>query len=299
MAPHLRTACVNPFLPMAFGKSKNRRRQDAAQQKEAVRGAVRSHGPGVLKVLGVTLGTGLLVWGGVALREWALTSPRFELEAVSFSGLQRASRVELLRLAALTKGQNLWTLDVDALERAMHQHPWLRTVEVTRRFPNRVSVEVTEHVPVAMAVLGELYVLDEEGDPFKRVTPGDGLDLPLVTGLDREGYVADPAAARERLRSALTVASAYARLSPEKAEQLSEVRLEAQSLALVTASGQEVRLGEGDSEVKLQRLARVRRELGARGLAAEIIHLDNRARPGWVAVKISSPASERSGASMR
>jgi cell division protein FtsQ len=175
----------------------------------------------------------------------------------------------------------------------------VRTVEVTRRFPNRVSVQVAEHVPAALAVLGELYVLDEEGEPFKRVTPGDGLDLPLVTGLDREGYVADPDAARERFRTALEVARAYAQLSPGKAERLSEVRLEAQGLALVSVAGQEVRLGEGNSDVKLQRLARVRRELDARGLAAEIIHLDNRARPGWVAVKISSPASERSGASMQ
>ncbi len=284
---------------MAFGRTRNRRRQDSAQQKEVVKGAVRSHGPGVLKVLALTLATGLLVWGGVETRRWALTSPRFDLAAVSFTGLERASRVELLRLAALTKGQNLWTLDVGALERAMSQHPWVKTVELTRRFPNRVSVEVTEHVPVALAVLGELYVLDEQGEPFKRVTVGDGLDLPLVTGLDREGYVTDPAVARERLLKALEVASAYARLSPDKAERLSEVRMEAQSLALVTASGQEVRLGEGDSEVKLQRLARVRRELGARGLAAEIIHLDNRARPGWVAVKLSSPVSERNGVSTR
>jgi len=148
-------------------------------------------------------------------------------------------------------------------------------------------------------VLGELYVLDEEGEPFKRVTPGDGLDLPLVTGVDREGYVADPAAARERFRTALAVARAYAEQSPGKAERLSEVRLVARDVTLVAASGQEVRLGEGDSEVKLQRLARVRRELGARGLAAEIIHLDNRARPGWVAVKLSNSASERSGVSMQ
>jgi cell division protein FtsQ len=284
---------------MAFGRTRNRRRQDATQRNEVVKGAVRSQGPGVLKVLALTLATALLVWSGVEARRWALSSPRFELAAVSFSGLERASRVELLKLAALTKGQNLWALDTGALERTMLQHPWVRTVEVTRRFPNRVSVQVTEHVPAALAVLGELYVLDEDGEPFKRVTPGDGLDLPLVTGLDREGYVADPAAARERFRAALEVARAYARLSPGKAERLSEVRLEAQGLALVAVSGQEVRLGEGDSDVKLQRLARVRRELGARGLAAGIIHLDNRARPGWVAVKISSPASERSGASMQ
>ncbi|MBZ4394801.1 FtsQ-type POTRA domain-containing protein [Myxococcus sp. MISCRS1] len=280
---------------MAFGRSKNRRRQDSAQRNEAVKSAVRSKGPGVVKVLALTLTTGLLVWGGVETRKWALSSPRFELAAVSFTGLERASRVELLRLAALTKGQNLWTLDTGALERAMRQHPWVKKVEVTRRFPNRVSVQVSEHVPEALAVLGELYVLDEEGEPFKRVTPGDGLDLPLVTGVDRDGYVADPQVARQRFQAALEVARAYTSASPGKPERLSEVRMEGREVTLVAASGQEVRLGEGDSEVKLQRLARVRRELSARGLAAEIIHLDNRARPGWVAVKISSPASERSG----
>ncbi|AKF83079.1 cell division protein FtsQ [Myxococcus fulvus] len=280
---------------MAFGRSKNRRRQDSAQRNEAVKSAVRSKGPGVVKVLALTLTTGLLVWGGVETRKWALSSPRFELAAVSFAGLERASRVELLRLAALTKGQNLWTLDTGALERAMRQHPWVKKVEVTRRFPNRVSVQVSEHVPEALAVLGELYVLDEEGEPFKRVTPGDGLDLPLVTGVDRDGYVADPDVARQRFQAALEVARAYTSASPGKPERLSEVRMEGREVTLVAASGQEVRLGEGDSEVKLQRLARVRRELSARGLAAEIIHLDNRARPGWVAVKISSPASERSG----
>ncbi|NVJ19808.1 MULTISPECIES: cell division protein FtsQ/DivIB [Myxococcus] len=280
---------------MAFGRSKNRRRQDTAQRNEAVKSVVRSQGPGVMKVVALTLVTGLLVWGGVELRRWALASPRFELAAVSFTGLQRASRVELLRLAALTKGQNLWTLEVGALERAMLQHPWVKKVDVTRRFPNRVSVEVSEHVPEALAVMGELYVLDEEGEPFKRVTPGDGLDLPLVTGVDREGYVTDPAVARQRFQAALEVARAYAKESPGKPERLSEVRMDGRDVTLVAASGQEVRLGEGNSEIKLQRLGRVRRELGARGLAAEIIHLDNRARPGWVAVKLSSPVSERNG----
>jgi cell division protein FtsQ len=78
---------------------------------------------------------------------------------------------------------------------------------------------------------------------------------------------------------------------------LSEVRVAAEGLVLVLADGTEARLGEGDTDAKLQRLSRVREELRARGLSAEVIHLENRARPGWVAVKLSSPASERSGAS--
>lgn len=283
---------------MAFGKSRNRRRQDTTQRHDAVKGAVRSHGPGVVKAILLTAVTAGLVWGAVELRAWAVASPRFALKEASFTGLTHATRPELVRLSGLAAGQNLFALDVGALERAMLQHPWVRGVEVTRHFPSAVSIEVTEHVAAALAVLGgDLYVLDEDGEPFKRVTPGDGLDLPLVTGLTREAYMADPAAARERFRTALSVAHAYEALSPGREERLSEVKVEAASVTLVAASGQEVRMGEGEAEAKLRKLARIRRELRARGLAAEIIRLDNRARPGWVAVKLSSPVSERNGRS--
>ena len=89
-------------------------------------------------------------------------------------------------------GQNLFALDVAALEKAMLQHPWVRGGGGDAALPPRVSVEVVEHTPEALVVLGDLYVLDEEGEPFKRVTPGDGLDLPLVTGVERDAYVKDP-----------------------------------------------------------------------------------------------------------
>lgn len=283
---------------MAFGKSKNRRRVDATQKKEAVKGAVRAHGPSAAKGLLAAVITAGLVWGGVELRAWALSSPRFQLQEVAFTGLSRASRAELVKLSGLAMGQNLFGLEVPALEKAMLQHPWVRSVEVTRHFPATVSVQVQEHTPEALVVLGDLYVLDAEGEPFKRVTPGDGLDLPLVTGVERDAYVKEPEAVRARLRAALEVSRAYAALKPGRHERLSEVRVEeGEALALVTVAGQEVRLGEGNTEAKLSRLVRVRRELSAKGLAADVIHLDNRARPGWVAVKLSSPVSERNGVS--
>ena len=285
---------------MAFGRTKNRRRKDAAQKRAEVQGAVRAHAPAVLRVLLTVALTVGLVWGGVTVRSWALSSPTFALQEVGFTGLVRAGRPELLKLGGLAAGQNLFALDVDQLERSLSAHPWVRAVEVTRHFPSAVSVVVEEHVPAALVVLGDLYVLDEQGEPFKRVAPSDALDLPLVTGLDREAYVADEAGARERFREALDVARAYAAALPARRERLSELRLAStgRAITLVSATGQEVRLGTGEGEVleqKLQRLARVRSELAERGLTAEVIHLDNRARPGRVAVKLSGAGSERTG----
>ncbi|WNG19914.1 cell division protein FtsQ/DivIB [Cystobacter fuscus] len=282
---------------MAFGKSKNRRHQDVAQKKAAMAGAVRTHGPGLLKAIVLTGLTCALVWGGIELRRWALTSPFFLLKETSFSGLHRAHPGELLKLSGLTVGQNLWRLDVEALERAMATHPWVRDVQVRRHFPASVSVDVTEHVPAALVVLNDLYLLNEEGKPFKRLQPEDGLDLPLVTGVDREAYLADEAKAHENLLEALAMVAAYTSARTEKSERLSEVRVTEDGLVLVLSDGTQVRMGEGATEEKLQRLARVREGLKGKGLSAEVIHLDNRARPGWVAVKISSPVSERNGTS--
>jgi hypothetical protein len=39
---------------------------------------------------------------------------------------------------------------------------------------------------------------------------------------------------------------------------------------------------------KLARLARVQKALHARALVAEVIRLDNRARPAWVAVQVAA-----------
>jgi cell division protein FtsQ len=148
-----------------------------------------------------------------------------------------------------------------------------------------------------MVSLGDLYLLDEAGEPFKRVQASDALDLPLVTGVEREDYVAHHDETVQRLTAALIVAQSYSSSPTGKPARLSEVHLDDEGVTLVTGDGQEVRLGEGDTAAKLARLARVRQELKSRALSAEVIRLDNRARPSSVTVslhqQVSTVSSER------
>jgi len=279
---------------MAFGQRNQRRKKDTAAKTAAARGVLSTYGGPVLKFLVLVAVLGGMAWGGVEGWRWARTSPTFALKKTAYRGLTHAMEAEVLRYTGLTAGQNLFELDMGAMERALATHPWVKRAELRRRLPDMVEVTVSEHVPVAMVSLGDLYLLDEEGEPFKRVRVGDALDLVLVSGVDREEYGKSPEPVQARMRAALSVVKAYSQSEAGKGRPVSEARLEGEDVVLVLAgAGEELRFGDGDTEQKLQRLQRVQDELRRRGLVAETISLDHRTRPGRVTVKLSAPSSER------
>lgn len=270
---------------MLLRTKKNRRKVD-------VKAAAKQHAPFVLKLFAaaaIVVGVG---FGSQLAWKWAQVSPRFQLKSVVIAGNARATDSELARLGGLTESQNLVQLDVAAVERSIASHPWVRTVKVSRHFPSRVTVDITEHEPSAVVSLGELYLVNAEGLPFKRLAASDNLDLPLITGLDRDGYTERPLEARERIIAALEVLTLW-KPAP------SELRTSVHGVTVVQPDGVEVRLGQGELPAKLERLARLRKELQSRKLTAEVIRLDNRMRPDWVTVQLSaapaSPASRSPG----
>ena len=262
--------------------SRNRRRRADGAASRA------PGGRSVLRALGLLALLASLAWIVLQLDGWAASSPRLALRTVRVQGLHRATENELLRMAGVAPGMNLWSLDPAAVAQAMGAHPWVRTVEVSRNLPDTLQLRVEERVPVALASLGELYVVDADGAPFKRVSSAETLDLPLLTGLTREAAEKDPAGTAARLREALTVAEAYQRAFERP--RLSEVQLGEAGFALIAADGVRVVLGRDDLEGQLRRLQRVQDELRQRGLLASAIHLENRVRPGWVAVQVQPGA---------
>src|SRR6266851_3968689 len=84
-------------------------------------------------------------------------------------------------------------------------------------------------------------------------------------------------------------AEVYRRLDPT--DPPSELRLEATGITLISQSGVEIHFGEGERAAKFARLRRIRSELSRRGLLAQSIRLDNRVRPGWIAVRPSRGTS--------
>ncbi len=267
---------------------KNRRRIDQAAVRTAALGQATRAGRALAAGAGLLSVCALSAWGAMEGRRYLFTAPAFAVEKLEFEGVAHADEAELARLSGINPGDNIFQVDVFAAERVLGSHPWVRRVSIEREYPRRVVVRVIEHQPAALADLGGLYYVSESGKAFKKLGPGEQADFPILRGVSRDEYAAHGEEVEALFREALDAMGQWRDLGLEKRAPLSEVlvdRLEGLT-AMCGADATAVKLGTGDYREKLQRLDRLLTELSRRGARAEVIRLDNRTRPGWVAVQM-------------
>lgn len=239
-------------------------------------------------VLPSALALGLLGGAGFATYRYGVQGDLLRLRELRFTGLSQVRPAELLELSPVQPGDHLLLTDLDGLALALQRNPWVASVEITRRFaPPALEVAVTERRAAALVDLSGLYLVDRRGRAFKRAAPGDGLDLPVVTGLLRQDHVARREETERRVEAALELLDRWREAGLDRRAPVSEVHLDPDLGVRVTAGddGMEIRLGQGDLPAKLERLGRVLSALEADGRRAEVLHLDNRRHPDWVAVR--------------
>jgi cell division protein FtsQ len=222
---------------------------------------------------------GLGVWQGY---RWAQTAPLFALRAIHFNGVEHAHEADLIARSGLKPGENLFKADLLQAARGISANPWVAAVRLDRRWPGTIDVNVQEHRAAALVQAGGLYALDDEGRLFKRVSPDDSLDLPIVSGVGRTGPEREL-----RLLSALHFLDTW-RAAGFTTSELSELRLDDEGRVTVfTHDNAEVRLGAKDWPLALRRLASMRAALARRGEHATKIDLDNPARPSEAAATLA------------
>ncbi len=123
--------------------------------------------------------------GGTRLWRRAVAHPRLQVHHIEVTGVARAREADILAYAQAALNTPMVTLDMDAMALGVRRHPWVQTVRVRRQFPDRVAISVAEHRPTLMVALGGLYVADEDGQLFKSFDMADHLDLPVLSGLQR------------------------------------------------------------------------------------------------------------------
>jgi cell division septal protein FtsQ len=204
------------------------------------------------------------------------TSPYFRVERIVVSGENRLSEIEVLNLARIDKGTNILGIDLRRVSDRIEQHPWIQKAFVKRELPQRIIINVTERVPVAMINLDRLYLVDKKGIVFKEVGPEDTFDVPVLTGLESEDLAANERISRRLIEKALTIIDEVDKRGTLGVDQISEINMDPYAgLTIFTLEdGTQVKLGFDDYEQKLDHLKKVIADLQERGEKAEYINLN-------------------------
>ena len=183
---------------------------------------------------------GAIVGGGA----WLLYgSDLVRLEQVRVVGNARASEASVRHLADLAVGEPLVAQDLARAVHGVERHPWVRRASARRVFPDTVVLQVEEREIAALLLTDGLFLVDHEGVPFRRATPGD-LDHPVITGLPASLVAEHPAVARRVVSEALAWMTAVDAHPSLDVRDLSEVRFErATGYALVFRNGGEILVG--------------------------------------------------------
>jgi cell division protein FtsQ len=113
----------------------------------------------------------------------------FQLHEVTFTGCSATTGEALRARAGLVLYQtNLLRLDTKEVERRIAEDPWVSSVRVECDWPSRLNITVTEHAPLALigdegGKDGGLSYIDQFGNIFMAVRPGQDIDYPVITGL--------------------------------------------------------------------------------------------------------------------
>lgn len=189
---------------------------------------------GVLASVLFSLG---LAWGGMRLAD-PHTLP---VQEVRIQGeLDRLDLPALRERVAAAVHGGFFTVDVEAVRRAVEAEPWVAQAQVRRDWPDSLQVTVTERRPVA--VWGDGALLDAEGRSFRPAAGPLPEGLPVLQG--------PPGSEAELLSRWRALERSLAPLG----QHIAVLQLDARrAWSLRLASGPRVVLGRRDFDARWQR----------------------------------------------
>jgi cell division protein FtsQ len=110
--------------------------------------------------------------------------PYFQLKTIRVAcDTDTATAQSLASRAGLYAGTSLWDVNAARAADQLELADWVRSANVSRRFPDRVSVDVKRRVPVAATMSSSgPYLIDASGVVYREEGPARYPDLPYITG---------------------------------------------------------------------------------------------------------------------
>src|SRR3989454_7552372 len=117
-----------------------------------------------------------------AVGHWLLTTHRFAVARVEVRGVSRVSPEQILAVAAIPRGTNIFRLDTTVVTGRVESLPEVRRADVVRELPDRVVISVEERRPFTLVHGGRLHWMDEEGRLLGAPPAAVAPPMPVISG---------------------------------------------------------------------------------------------------------------------
>lgn len=191
---------------------------------------------GVVLFLAAVAGVAWIYFGMVKLDRWPIRWLEVD------GGFERVSAEQVRKtLAPLVEG-SFFSVNAKALREVANELPWVNEVVVQKRWPDTVTVWVSEYVPVAHWVDGQLIATN--GDTFSVPGAAEIQGLPWLEG--------PPSSVETVIETWL----AFSEMLAESGEEIERITLNPRGAwTLQLDGGTRVELGREDATQRLQRMA--------------------------------------------
>jgi len=182
-----------------------------------------------------------------------INSAFFNLQKIEVSGCTTVAEDTVLKLSGVVLGTNLFKIDKEKIQTKVEMHPVIKRVQIFRRLPHTIKLQVMERTPIAIVVGTTGYLaIDDEGILVQQVDDLLKMNFPVISGITLEGSTSLGAdLSTPGLESALQLLRL---MDKEFLEGVAEIKAASQySLTFKMLQGVEIRFGEPENiEQKLQ-----------------------------------------------
>ena len=129
------------------------------------------------------------IFGVIFLAALLLTYFILIIDKIEVYGCERFTEEAILAASGLHTGQHMWLANLDAAVEAVEEDPYIASLEITRVYPDRLVLRVTERVEKAVILgMNTHAVIDGEGYVLSIGTRASYEGLLKVYGTGAGGY---------------------------------------------------------------------------------------------------------------
>jgi cell division protein FtsQ len=189
--------------------------------------------------------------------------PLFFIKNIRINGASQLGDEDIMgRISPFIRG-NLFRIDIQKMKEIITSHPFVKEVRIKRVFPFSIIIDVKEKIPSALWVdkNGVISVLDESGEPYKKLTKGDIKNMFVINAGDK----AD-------VKSLYRETNSWITQGIIKRNAISEIAYDEGSVTVFGAEdGVEIVLGKEDQKERLKRAVSILEDAKKRGLMIKCI----------------------------